>query len=139
MMLFNNLGVLKVKTSNKKTILLIDDDDQFRKFMHELLTEKNFEVVVAENGETGLAHYLSEKPDLIITDIVMPEKEGIGLVIAIRDSDSSTPIIAVSGGNLGNADSYLDMAKKLGVNATLTKPFSADDILKEIHYLLSED
>jgi len=123
-------------TKQKKKILLIDDDKQFREFMFEMLTGQDFDVVVAENGDVGIQSFLVNKPDLVITDIVMPEKEGIEFILSARDVDSVIPIIAVSGGNLGNADSYLSMAKKLGVNSTLAKPFSMDDMLKEINALL---
>lgn len=121
-----------------KTILLVDDDNQFRSFMAEMLSDNNYNAIEAENGETGLEKYFADKPDLVITDIVMPEKEGIELILTVRQDNESVPIIAISGGNLGNADSYLGMAQKLGVNATLTKPFAMDDILKEINTLLAD-
>jgi len=125
-------------TNTKKTILIVDDDKQFREYMLEMLVEQNYNVLGAANGEEGLSLYSSVKPDLIITDIVMPEKEGIELIITVRNVDLQTPIIAVSGGNLGNADSYLSMARKLGVNSALAKPFSLDAILQEIETLLSD-
>ena len=119
-----------------KTILLVDDDQQFREYMREMLMDQNYDVIEAVNGEVGLEKFNASKPDLVITDIVMPEKEGIELILTLRNIDPSIPIIAVSGGNLGNADSYLNMAEKLGVNATLTKPFSMDDILSELSRLM---
>ena len=124
--------------TTKKTILLVDDDKQFRSFMTEMLADKNYHVVESENGEVGLEKYFLEKPDLIITDIVMPEKEGIELILTVRNDNATIPIIAVSGGNLGNANSYLNMAEKLGVNATLAKPFGMDDINRVLNNLLPE-
>jgi len=123
----------------KKTILLVDDDEQFSSYMKEMLGDQGFNVVTADNGDSGLTEYTYTKPDLVITDIVMPEKEGIELILTIRETDSTTPIIAISGGNLGNADSYLNMAKKLGVNAVLAKPFSMIEILGEIQKLLPSE
>ena len=120
----------------KKTILLVDDDQQFRQYMCEMLADQNYDVTEAENGEVGLKKFNESKPSLVITDIVMPEKEGIELILTLRNLDPAIPIIAVSGGNLGNADSYLSMADKLGVNATFTKPFTMDDILAELNKLL---
>ncbi|MDH3325422.1 MAG: response regulator [Gammaproteobacteria bacterium] len=123
-------------TNEMKTILLIDDDRQLREYMVELLTMNDYQVIEAENGDVGLEQFLKYQPDLVITDIVMPVVEGIEFILTARAKDPSTPFIAISGGNLGNANSYLNMAKKLGVNATLAKPFSADDMLKTIDDLL---
>jgi len=106
--------------------------------MYELLTAQNYHVMLADNGDSGLEKYLSTKPDLIITDIVMPEKEGIEMIMTVRDADPEIPILAISGGNLGNADSYLKMADKLGASATLSKPFSNNDILGALDELLTE-
>ncbi len=123
-------------TQKQKTILLIDDDQQFRDYMYDMLIDQNYHVLLAENGEAGLTQYSSNKPDIIITDIVMPEKEGIEVVLTIRDKDPEIPIVAISGGNFGNAASYLKMVSKLGVNATLGKPFSKDEILEVLDDLL---
>ena len=120
----------------KKNVLLVDDDQQFRNYMCEMLKDHNYEVIEAENGVAGLEMYNACNPDVIITDIVMPEKEGIELILTVRGTNPSMPIIAISGGNLGNADSYLNMAEKLGVNATLSKPFMMEDILKVLDEVL---
>ena len=76
-------------------------------------------------------------PDLVITDIVMPEEEGIGMIWNIRRDFADAPIIAVSGGNRGYGEDYLRMAVRLGVNATLAKPFGHRDLLQAVQRLLS--
>jgi len=119
-----------------KTILVIDDEEAFRDYMTALLEKKRFKVITAENGISGEQKALKYKPDLIITDIVMPDKEGVEFIKSLRENDSVTPVIAVTGGNRVNAYSYLSMSKKLGANAILAKPFSKAEILKVIHDLI---
>ena len=122
-----------------KTILVIDDEEPFRDFMVDLLSKNNFTVCTAENGISGEQQISEHKPDLIITDIVMPDKEGVEFIQSVREKDSDIPIIAVTGGNRVNAYSYLSMSSKLGANATLTKPFPIADMLQTINKLLSEE
>jgi len=117
-------------------LLIIDDDDQFRAFMSEALSDKGYEVLTASDGNEGLKCIADQHPDLVITDIVMPEKEGVEVIMELKQSNNLIPIIAMSGGNLGNADSYLKMAKKLGADAVISKPFLLDEIITEIKKLL---
>jgi len=120
-----------------KKLLIIDDDEQFRAFMSEALSDKGYDVLTASNGNEGLKSIASDNPDLVITDIVMPEKEGVEVIMELQQSESSIPIIAMSGGNLGNADSYLKMAKKLGADAVISKPFQLNNLISEIEKLLN--
>lgn len=128
--------ILNIMSASNKTILVIDDEEQFRDYMTALLEKNNFTVCVAENGLIGEQQVSICMPDLIITDIVMPDKEGVEFIQSIRKTDSVTPVIAVSGGSRVNAYSYLSMSKKLGANAILAKPFSNAEILKTINDLL---
>lgn len=123
-------------SKKNKTILVIDDEQQFREYMTILLEKNNFTVFVAENGLVGEQQLNAYKPDLIITDIVMPDKEGVEFIQNLRETDQKTPIIAVSGGNRVNAYSYLSMSKKLGANAILAKPFTSAEILQTINELI---
>ena len=123
-------------SKTNKTILVIDDEQPFREYMTALLEKNNFTVCVAENGLIGEQQHKACKPDLIITDIVMPDKEGVEFIQGLRETDLETPIIAVSGGNRVNAYSYLSMSKKLGANAILAKPFTNAEILKTINDLI---
>ncbi len=128
-----------MKKAKPKSILVVDDDQQFRNFMVDLLSDYNFEVSTADNGVIGLDKIFVNQPDLLITDIVMPEKEGVELILTTKKLNASLPIVAVSGGNMGNADSYLKMAKKLGADAVLAKPFSHTEIVDVINELLTEE
>lgn len=119
-----------------KKLLIIDDDEQFRALMSEALADEGFEVLTASNGNEGLKSITNDGPDLVITDIVMPEKEGVEVIMELKRDNASIPVIAMSGGNLGNANSYLNMAKKLGADAVISKPFQLSDLIIEIDKLL---
>lgn len=121
-----------------KEILVVEDDVQFRGYLTDLLHERGYRVLQAGNGKEGLAIFSQYRPDLVITDIVMPEEEGIGMIWNIRRAAADVPIIAVSGGNRGYGEDYLRMALRLGVNATLTKPFSHRDLLQAVERIFDE-
>ena len=117
-------------------IVVIEDDEQFRLFLTELLQNLGYEVVSAANGMIGLEAINKEAPDLVITDIIMPETEGVEVIVNMRSNNIKTPIIAISGGSLGKPETYLNMATKLGANAILMKPFDADDLVFKVESLL---
>lgn len=118
------------------SILVIDDDAQLRGFLREVLDQEGFQVLEAENGNVGSVLFERHRPDLVLTDIVMPEKEGMELIMELRRADPALPIIAMSGGNAGFSGSYLSAAGKLGADATLAKPFTASHLLAAIQELL---
>ncbi len=116
----------------KSRILLIDDDDEFRLMFKEMLERANYEVFDINNGKEGINFYRSNPTDLIITDIVMPEKEGIETIINLMKEFSNIKIIAISGGGRSGPQNYLETAKLLGAKYSFTKPFQKEDILKAI-------
>jgi DNA-binding response OmpR family regulator len=110
-------------------ILVIDDDPMVRSTISRILSHNGFEVNLAEDGVRGLASFRSQRPDLVITDIIMPEKEGIETITEIRRDFPGTKIIAISGGGrIGNAD-FLSMAKRLGATEVISKPFTPRDLV----------
>lgn len=114
-------------------ILVIDDDRQVNKLVHTLLISEKHEVVQAYDGAEGLS-LLNESPDLdlVITDIIMPDKEGIEIIREIRKNHHDKKIIAISGGGRISADSYLNIAKSLGADEILEKPFSKSQLMDRI-------
>ena len=119
-----------------RTILIIDDDDQLRGFLSELLSSKGFEIHTAKNGLDGLNAFRENKPDLVLTDIVMPEKEGLELIKLLKKEDPAIHIIAMTGGgNYGLGKNYLQLAEVLGASKALSKPFRTADLLSEIEKL----
>lgn len=113
-------------------ILLVDDDELARFAMREALTRAGHDVTEAANGELGLSAQASTDFDVIITDIIMPEVEGIEFIMKIREKSPNIPMIAVSGGGRISETDYLETARDLGANAILAKPFSEDQLIEKV-------
>jgi two-component system response regulator (stage 0 sporulation protein F) len=118
------------------SILLVDDNDQLRSMIERGLKRAGHEVLPAVNGRSALAILPKVKFDLILTDIVMPDMEGLELIRSIRKMNSAAKIIAMSGGGRGTADDYLTMAKNFGAAATLEKPFDLDTLTRTVAEVL---
>jgi DNA-binding response OmpR family regulator len=108
----------------EKIVLIVDDNEQWANCLKEYFELNDYEAHVAENGAVGLKLLAECQPSLILTDMIMPETEGFEFISAVRRNDKNIPIIAMSGGMVGRADYYLDVAKKIGANKCLDKPFS---------------
>jgi CheY-like chemotaxis protein len=120
-------------------ILVIDDDEQFRSMLVQMLTIDKHLVTIARDGEEGLALCGREKPELIITDILMPHLDGIELIMELQKRGNAVPIIAVSGGRRSiSAEFNLESASLMGVKAVLAKPFTRADLRQTIETALSE-
>lgn len=116
--------------------LLIDDDRFFAKLTAAMLAPA--EVVIAKNGTEGIAFMKERRFDLLITDLLMPEKDGIETILEIRRADATLPILAISGGGrYGARGDLLRMAQRLGANATLQKPFSKEVLLTAVEQCLA--
>ncbi len=122
-----------------KKILIIEDDDILRAMLTRFLRKSGYSVDSTEDGAAGLNMVGSNSYDLIVTDIIMPGKEGIETIQEIRRGGCNMPVIAISGGGRMGPDSYLPLAKMLGADATLGKPFKNDEFLKCVKNLLGED
>src|SRR3990167_9313467 len=115
-----------------KSILVIDDDAQIRQMLRQVLEREGYEVVNARDGKEGIKLYRQAPTDLIITDIIMPEKEGVETIIELKRDFPDVKIIAISGGGHIDSKEYLNMAEKFGVLSTLSKPFGRKEILEVI-------
>jgi DNA-binding response OmpR family regulator len=100
-----------------------------------MLRRGGHEVIEAEDGVEGLRVFRTESPDIVVSDIVMPKKEGIETILELRRENPALLILAISG-NLTGSTNYLHFAEKLGANGTLAKPFRATDLLREIDNLM---
>ncbi len=108
-------------------ILLVEDDDSYREMLHASLVEKGHTVADTRDGHEALKCFTSGKFDLVITDILMPKKDGVETIIEMRRINAETRIIAISGGGqLVPAVNCLKIARSLGVNEVLEKPFTID-------------
>jgi DNA-binding response OmpR family regulator len=114
------------------TILVIDDDSGVREFLGTILDEAGYRVLTAGDGDQGLEIFRDKKPDLVITDIVMPRKGGIETIIEMRRVRLDANIIAISGGSREEPD-VLRVALLLGACDVLAKPFGAQDLLTHVH------
>lgn len=118
-------------------ILVIDDEESVRLVIRQILTREAHTVVEAENGRTGIQAFYDEAPDLVITDIIMPEQEGIEVILEIKRANPSAKILAISGGgHWHDRDFCLRAAKQLGAEAALRKPFSRNQLLAEVDNVL---
>jgi CheY-like chemotaxis protein len=120
-------------------ILLIDDDDAFRSMLKDMLERAGYAVISAANGKEGIDRYRESPTDLVITDIIMPEKEGIETIIDLQKDFPDVRIIAISGGGRMKSDALLQIAACLSnVKDSLNKPFSKEEILRSIEDALKD-
>jgi DNA-binding response OmpR family regulator len=119
-------------------ILVIDDDNQIREMIRQMLTREGYEVVEAANGKQGAKVFREKPTDLVITDLIMPEKEGIETIVELRRDHPSLKIIAISGGGRTPPEIYLEDARLLGAHITLRKPFERQELLEAVRKLLKE-
>ncbi|MCX5767095.1 MAG: response regulator [Gemmatimonadetes bacterium] len=118
-------------------ILLVDDEFAVRELLAEVLELDAHLVTQADDGASAIAAVERELFDLVVTDLVMPDKEGIETIMEIRQRWPALKIIAMSGGGRGDAADYLDMAASLGAAATLQKPFSSQLLLDTVAQVLA--
>jgi CheY-like chemotaxis protein len=120
-------------------ILLIDDDHALRTMLRITLTHFGHTVIEARHGREGLALFPGSRADLVITDIVMPEVEGLEVLMTLRTLTPPVKIIAISGGGRVSAGDYLRIAAQLGATKVLAKPFSNEALIAAIEEVLAED
>jgi DNA-binding response OmpR family regulator len=121
-----------------KQILVIDDDAAVRLTVQTILTRSGYEVTCARDGEEGVDTFRALRPDLVITDVIMPNREGIETILAIRHEQPNAKIVAMSGGGrIGSAD-LLMMARDLGADHIISKPFDIDVLTAIVRQSLSE-
>ena len=121
------------------TILVIDDDQQVCALLKQVLEEQGYTVESAVNGIEGIREYRSHSADLIILDILMPEKEGLETILDLRREFPQVKIIAMSGGSERAKLNLLDLARRLGAQYTVNKPFQLQTITDLVKKALQED
>ena len=120
-------------------VLIVDDDDLVRLLLREIAESAGYEVVVAVEGAQALARHREEPVDLIVTDIVMPGREGVSVIFELSRCSPETPVVAISGGGLIGADSHLRLAAAAGAVCTLKKPLRPDAFLAVLRKYLPLD
>ena len=119
-----------------KHILVVDDDEMMRAFVKELLKINDFKITEAANGKLGLKEFRDNTPDLVITDIIMPEMEGISFIRELRSHNKDIPIIAMTGNVHGRMEEFLDISSQLGADEILRKPIKSKEFLDAINKLI---
>lgn len=117
-------------------ILIIDDEDQFRSMLRQVLERASYEVVEAQDGNEGIQRCREAPMDLIITDILMPGKEGLETIMDLRREFPQVKIIAISGGGRTGDLNFLELAKRLGAQGTLQKPCGQEELLDAVQEIL---
>jgi CheY-like chemotaxis protein len=117
-------------------ILIVEDNQELREILKESLNRKRFTVQEAENGKDAIIHFKPGVTDLVITDLIMPEEDGLKVIMKLREIKPSIKVIAISGGGKAGPASYLNLAKALGADAIYSKPFSVNEMIEKIEELL---
>ena len=116
-------------------LLIIDDDIIIREIIKDSLSDYPIFVDEAANGVEGIRKIRENRYDVVLTDIIMPEKEGLELIMELKVIHSNLKVIATTSGGSVAADEYLEMAKGLGADAVLAKPFSEVKLVEIINEL----
>lgn len=111
-----------------KRILIIDDDPRMLQLLGEAFSGSGYHVELAADGEVGLALFRAEPPDVVVTDILMPNREGLETIVALRKLQADVKVVAISGGGNIGPSNFLRLATHLGADAVLAKPFRLSEI-----------
>lgn len=122
-----------------KRILVVDDETQIRTMLALMLEQEGYTVDTAENGEEGLSLVGRHTFDLVITDMIMPVKDGLKFIMELVRDYPDLKVLAISGGGAIKAERYLTMAGYLGDIATLEKPFKREVLLEMVRKLIASD
>jgi DNA-binding response OmpR family regulator len=120
-----------------KRILVIDDDAAIRLTIETILTSSGYTVICAADGKEGVRLFRDTRPDLVITDVIMPVQEGIETILVLRQEHPDAKIIAMSGGGRIASTNLLGMARGFGADHILTKPFDIDGLIAVVQLALS--
>lgn len=117
-------------------VLIIDDDEQIRVLLEQMMHWAGFEVMVAENGKVAMQLQREQPADLVITDLIMPEQEGLETISRLKKDYEGIKIIAISGGGRIGPEAYLPAALELGADRVFSKPFDVQEIVDTVRAML---
>jgi two-component system, chemotaxis family, chemotaxis protein CheY len=117
-------------------VLVVDDEGQMRKLIRLVMEQEGHTVVEAPNGKKAIQHLQEAEIDLVISDIVMPDMDGLELIRGIRRNHPGIKILAISGAGKEGPGLYLNMAEHFGADEILMKPFSPDQLIKKVSAVL---
>jgi DNA-binding response OmpR family regulator len=114
------------------TLLLVEDNPDIRRLVDRALKGAGYDVTSTPDGKAALRLLETTTFDIVLTDIVMPEMDGLELIRAVRKSNKATRIIGMSGGGRGSSENYLTLAENFGAESTLQKPFTIEELLAKV-------
>ncbi len=120
-----------------KNILVIEDNENMLNMLEDLLGRAGYQVVSAIDGVAGMKAFNKSRPDLVLTDIIMPDKEGLEVIMDLVKHEPRPKIIAMSGGGMLDPKTYLSIAQKLGADEIIQKPFRPSELLTMVEKLLT--
>ena len=120
-------------------ILVIDDDEQMRVLLRQVMEWSGFTVDDAENGRKGMQIQRRQPADLVITDLIMPEQEGLETISLLKKEFPEVKIVAISGGGRIGPEAYLPAARELGADLVFSKPFDVKEFVTAVRGLLGND
>jgi CheY-like chemotaxis protein len=120
-------------------ILIVEDDRDLREMLKTSLLKRKFTILEASDGKEALARFKPALTDLVITDLIMPDEDGLKVIMKIKEIKPSIKVIAISGGGKAGPGNYLNLAKALGADEVFSKPFSVHDLFNKIDELLGPE
>lgn len=118
-------------------ILIIDDEPYILLMLKKMLEKAGYEVDLASNGRQGLELFQKDSADMVITDIIMPDKEGLEIIMEMKQTHPDLKIIAISGGGRISPESYLECAKHFGAARVFQKPFRQKELMLAVRELMA--
>jgi DNA-binding response OmpR family regulator len=118
-------------------ILIVEDHKDFREMLKIYLSKRKYTVIEASDGREAILKFKPDITDLVITDLIMPDEDGLKVIIKIRQIKPEIKIIAISGGGKAGPGNYLNVAKALGADEVIPKPFSMRTLISKINELLN--
>jgi DNA-binding response OmpR family regulator len=120
-------------------ILIVEDDNDLREMLKVSLMRRKYTILEASNGKEAMAKFKPALIDLVITDIIMPDEDGLKVIMKFRELKPSLKIIAISGGGKAGPANYLSMARALGADEIFPKPFSINTLIAKIDEILEKE
>jgi DNA-binding response OmpR family regulator len=117
-------------------VLIVEDDADLREMLRDALEKRKFTVITAANGREAIARFRPSIIDMVVTDLLMPEEDGLMVIMKIKELKPSVKMIAISGGGKAGPGSYLLMASTLGADHVFSKPFLPSELVQKVREIL---
>jgi CheY-like chemotaxis protein len=117
-------------------ILIVEDDSDMREMLKVTLLRRKYSVQEASNGKEAISKFKPSLTDIVITDLIMPDEDGLKVIMKLKEIKPDIKIIAISGGGKAGPGNYLNLARALGADFVLPKPFSINDLISKIEFLI---